>query len=139
MNLCQQIFLHEEYENVNLQRNLICAVCQDFSTSKSTMRAQRDEELRRKAVMERGLPKQKPIKGVKQILLVASGKGGVGKSTVSTNVATALKVVEPSKAIGLLDADIFGPTIPLMMNLHQFPMLNEDDHMEPLINYGVKW
>lgn len=89
--------------------------------------------------MARGLPKKKPIKGVKQILLVASGKGGVGKSTTSVNLATALKITEPTKDVGLLDADIFGPTIPLMMNLHQSPMLNEDDLMEPLVNYGVKW
>ncbi|XP_043275415.1 iron-sulfur protein NUBPL [Venturia canescens] len=109
-----------------------------FSTSMSTVRTYKNDETRKKELMSRGLPKQKPIQGVKQILMIASGKGGVGKSTVSTNVATALKVVAPSKAIGLLDADIFGPTIPLMMNLHQSPMLTEDNHMEPLINYGVK-
>ena len=89
--------------------------------------------------MARGLPKQKPIKGVKHILLVASGKGGVGKSTVSVNLATALKETRPEKGVGLLDADIYGPTIPLMMNLRQFPILNDTGHMEPLANYGVKW
>ncbi|KAG8034344.1 hypothetical protein G9C98_007420 [Cotesia typhae] len=88
--------------------------------------------------MGKGLPKQKSIKGVKQILLVASGKGGVGKSTTSVNLATALKIIQPQKAVGLLDADIFGPTIPLMMNLHQTPLLNNDNLMEPLVNYGVK-
>lgn len=89
--------------------------------------------------MGKSLPKQKPITGVKQILLVASGKGGVGKSTTSVNLATAMQIVEPQKEIGLLDADIFGPTIPLMMNLHQAPLLNDHDLMEPLINYGIKW
>lgn len=89
--------------------------------------------------MGKGLPKQKAIEGVKQVLLVASGKGGVGKSTTSVNLATALKIVEPNKAVGLLDADIFGPTIPLMMNLHQTPLLNDNNLMEPLVNYGVKW
>ncbi|XP_066595315.1 iron-sulfur cluster transfer protein NUBPL isoform X2 [Prorops nasuta] len=88
--------------------------------------------------MARGLPKKKPIKGVKQIVLVASGKGGVGKSTTSVNLATALKLLEPQKQVGLLDADVFGPSIPLMMNLNESPILNEENLMEPLINYGVK-
>ncbi|XP_058791754.1 iron-sulfur protein NUBPL isoform X2 [Phymastichus coffea] len=98
------------------------------------------EELKdkQKEMMARNLPKQKPIPGVKQILIVASGKGGVGKSTTSVNLAVALKVIEPSKNVGLLDADIFGPSVPLMMNLHESPMLNKDNLMEPLINYGIK-
>lgn len=88
--------------------------------------------------MARGLPKRKRIKGVKQILLVASGKGGVGKSTTAVNLATALKIVEPTKSIGLLDADVFGPSVPLMMNIHESPTINQENFMEPLINYGVK-
>ncbi|XP_070151526.1 iron-sulfur cluster transfer protein NUBPL-like isoform X3 [Polyergus mexicanus] len=88
--------------------------------------------------MARGLPKRKRIKGVKQILLVASGKGGVGKSTTSVNLATALKIIEPKKSIGLLDADVFGPSIPLMMNIYESPMINRENLMEPLVNYGVK-
>ncbi|XP_008547823.1 iron-sulfur protein NUBPL [Microplitis demolitor] len=98
----------------------------------------KNENERRQQIMGKGLPKQKAIEGVKQVLLVASGKGGVGKSTTSVNLATALKIVEPNKAVGLLDADIFGPTIPLMMNLHQTPLLNDNNLMEPLVNYGVK-
>lgn len=110
-----------------------------FQLSSSTSNSLNDENKRRQQVMGKGLPKQKSIKGVKQILLVASGKGGVGKSTTSVNLATALKIIQPQKAVGLLDADIFGPTIPLMMNLHQTPLLNNDNLMEPLVNYGVKW
>ncbi|XP_074112279.1 iron-sulfur cluster transfer protein NUBPL isoform X2 [Cotesia typhae] len=109
-----------------------------FELSSSTSNSLNDENKRRQQVMGKGLPKQKSIKGVKQILLVASGKGGVGKSTTSVNLATALKIIQPQKAVGLLDADIFGPTIPLMMNLHQTPLLNNDNLMEPLVNYGVK-
>ncbi|KAM0737160.1 Iron-sulfur cluster transfer protein NUBPL [Formica fusca] len=95
-------------------------------------------EARQKEIMARGLPKRKRIKGVKQILLVASGKGGVGKSTTSVNLATALKIIEPKKSIGLLDADVFGPSIPLMMNIYESPMINQENLMEPLVNYGVK-
>lgn len=96
-------------------------------------------EAKRKKLMARGLPKRKPLKGVKQIVVVASGKGGVGKSTTAVNLATALKVVRPEKSVGLLDADVFGPSIPLMMNIQESPLLNDNNLMEPLINYGVKW
>lgn len=94
---------------------------------------------RQQQLMAKGLPKQKPIDGVDQILVVASGKGGVGKSTTSVNLAVALKMIEPNKSVGLLDADVFGPSIPLMMNLQESPMLNEKHLMEPLVNFGVKW
>lgn len=89
--------------------------------------------------MAKNLPKQKPINGVKQILLVASGKGGVGKSTTSVNLALAMKANEPEKSIGLLDADVFGPSIPLMMNLNQTPELDSRNLMKPLVNYNIKW
>lgn len=91
-----------------------------------------------KNLMARGLPKQKPIDGVKDIILVSSGKGGVGKSTTAVNISTALKLVHPEKKVGLLDTDIFGPSIPLMMNLHETPFLTKNNLMEPLVNYGVK-
>lgn len=89
-------------------------------------------------LMARGLPKQKPIPGVKQILLVASGKGGVGKSTTAVNLAVALKSVEAKKVVGLLDADVYGPSIPLMMNLHETPLLTKENKMVPLVNYGLQ-
>lgn len=100
---------------------------------------QTNMEAKRKEMMARGLPKQKPLKGVKQIVVVASGKGGVGKSTVAVNLSTALKVVEPNKSVGLLDADVFGPSVPLMMNLKHSPVVNDANLIEPLLNYGVKW
>lgn len=89
-------------------------------------------------LMKKKLPQKKPIKGVKHIILVASGKGGVGKSTTAVNLATALKCVAPNKDVGLLDADVFGPSIPLMMDLHETPLINDDNLMVPLVNYGVK-
>lgn len=55
------------------------------------------------------------------------------------NIAAALRVLHPEKNVGLLDADIFGPTIPLMMNLNDVPLLNDNNLMEPLVNYGIKW
>ncbi|XP_015668559.1 iron-sulfur protein NUBPL isoform X1 [Protobothrops mucrosquamatus] len=92
---------------------------------------------KRSKIMARGLPKQKPIEGVKQVLLVASGKGGVGKSTTAVNVALALATNEPKKAVGLLDADIYGPSIPKMMNLKGNPEVTSKNLMRPLVNYGI--
>ncbi|XP_050663563.1 iron-sulfur protein NUBPL [Leptidea sinapis] len=106
-----------------------------------TIRLQHDKahlNEHRSKVMAKGLPEKKPLPGVKSIILVASGKGGVGKTTTAVNLACAMKVIEPDKEIGLLDADVFGPSVPLMMNISGEPMLNDDNLIEPLLNYGVK-
>ncbi|XP_075228415.1 NUBP iron-sulfur cluster assembly factor, mitochondrial isoform X1 [Lycorma delicatula] len=107
-------------------------------TSHQCYTSRPDLEKKRAELMARGLPKQKPIPGVNNILLVASGKGGVGKSTTAVNLATAMATLQPKLEIGLLDADVFGPSIPLMMNVNESPLLTEDDLMVPLLNYGVK-
>lgn len=73
---------------------------------------------------------------VKNIILVASGKGGVGKSTVSANLAIALAA--KGAKVGLLDADIYGPSLPTMFGLYDKPLLNEDKQMMPLEKYGIK-
>ncbi|CAK6432582.1 unnamed protein product [Pipistrellus nathusii] len=94
-------------------------------------------EQRRTQIMSRGLPKQKPIEGVKQVIVVASGKGGVGKSTTAVNLALALSANDSSKEIGLLDVDVYGPSIPKMMNLKGNPELSQNNLMKPLLNYGI--
>ena len=71
-----------------------------------------------------------------RILAVSSGKGGVGKSTVSVNLAVAL--VHLGYRVGLMDADIYGPNIPLMMGLDQQPEVNKAAKIIPLEAYGVK-
>uniref|UniRef100_A0A672TQB1 NUBP iron-sulfur cluster assembly factor, mitochondrial n=1 Tax=Strigops habroptila TaxID=2489341 RepID=A0A672TQB1_STRHB len=94
-----------------------------FADSASS--SSRDEALRdkRTRILSRGLPKQKPIEGVKQVVVLASGKGGVGKSTTAVNIALALAANDPTKEVGLLDADVYGPSIPKMMNLKGNPEL----------------
>jgi ATP-binding protein involved in chromosome partitioning len=79
---------------------------------------------------------QQKVPGIKRIVAVASGKGGVGKSTVSVNLACALHHL--GTKIGLLDCDIYGPTIPLMMGVHERPTINDAEKMVPPANYGVK-
>lgn len=74
------------------------------------------------------------IEGVKQIVLVAAGKGGVGKSTVSALLAH--KLTSEGKRVGIIDADIYGPSIPHIFGLEGKPSL-ENDKMMPLKNYGI--
>ncbi|XP_068734942.1 iron-sulfur cluster transfer protein NUBPL-like isoform X1 [Montipora capricornis] len=90
-----------------------------------------------KQQMVRGLPKKRPIPGVKHVVVIASGKGGVGKSTVSVNLALGMLACKQSLRVGLLDADIYGPSIPKMMNLNQQPELTKQNQMKPLVNFGV--
>lgn len=79
---------------------------------------------------------QSPIPGIKHIIAISSGKGGVGKSTVSTNLALALS---KKAKVGLLDADIYGPSIPRMMGaLNQRPAVNAEQKIQPLMRYGLK-
>src|SRR5688500_7371578 len=76
------------------------------------------------------------LPGVKHIIAVASGKGGVGKSTVSVNLAVAL--VREGYQIGLVDLDIYGPSLPRMMNVSQRPMVDNDKKIIPVNSYGVR-
>ena len=79
----------------------------------------------------------KPLKGVKNIVAVASGKGGVGKSTTAANLALAL--VQEGARVGLLDADIYGPSMPQMMGLvGQQPESDDGKTMHPLKAHGVQ-
>jgi ATP-binding protein involved in chromosome partitioning len=79
---------------------------------------------------------QNRLPGVKRIVAVASGKGGVGKSTVSVNLACALEHL--GARVGLLDCDIYGPSIPLMMGTKERPGLSENEKMVPPERHGVK-
>ena len=72
----------------------------------------------------------------KNIIAIASGKGGVGKSTFAVNLAVALKTI--GKEVGLLDADIYGPSIPRMMGISGRPQGNENKKLIPLESYGIK-
>jgi ATP-binding protein involved in chromosome partitioning len=76
------------------------------------------------------------VAGVKRVIAVASGKGGVGKSTVSVNLACALHQI--GAAVGLLDCDIYGPSIPLMMGVKDRPTLSENQKLVPPVSHGVK-
>ncbi len=77
-----------------------------------------------------------PLPGVSKIIAVGSGKGGVGKTTVAVNLAIAL--ARSGHKVGLIDADIYGPNIPLMMGSSQQPRVDANNQIEPNRTHGVK-
>jgi len=79
---------------------------------------------------------QNRVPGVKRVIAIASGKGGVGKSTVSANLACALQQL--GAKVGLLDCDIYGPSIPLMMGVHDRPTISSLEQLVPPVGHGVK-
>lgn len=89
---------------------------------------------------QKSLPDRQGILGVKNILAVSSGKGGVGKSTVAVNIAVAL--AQSGAAVGLIDADIYGPNAPMMLGLSEADITvrqgPQGEVLDPAFNHGVK-
>jgi ATP-binding protein involved in chromosome partitioning len=81
-------------------------------------------------------PSPQPLPGVDAIIAVGSGKGGVGKTTLSVNLAIALS--QFGHKVGLLDADVYGPNVPLMLGTNESPRVLGDNRIEPLQVHGMK-
>jgi len=88
-----------------------------------------------RAKIGRKVPVKNPIKGTKFTIAVSSAKGGVGKSTFATNLALALKMI--GCKIGLLDADIYGPSIPKMLGINEKPK-SDGQKLKPIIKYDIQ-
>ncbi|KAL9604671.1 MAG: hypothetical protein Q9219_000391 [cf. Caloplaca sp. 3 TL-2023] len=86
--------------------------------------------------MQRGLPQKRPLPSVRKTIAISSAKGGVGKSTIAVNLALAF--ARAGHRTGILDTDIFGPSIPTLLALSGEPRLSENSQLLPLSNYGVK-
>ena len=85
-----------------------------------------------------GVPQgPQPLPGVAHVVAVGSGKGGVGKTTVAVNLAVALGKL--GYRVGLLDADIYGPNVPIMMGMSRAPNMVGEDRIGPLVAHGVKF
>src|SRR6266576_1959581 len=82
------------------------------------------------------MPERQPIPGVKNLVAVASGKGGVGKTTGAVNLALALEKL--GHKVGLLDADVYGPNVPIMLGTTKEPQGTADRHIIPVESQGLK-
>ena len=81
-------------------------------------------------------PKEQGLGSVSNIIAIASGKGGVGKSTVAVNLACSM--AKKGMKVGLLDLDIYGPSLPIVLDLHEQPQMTEDKRLIPLEKFGMK-
>ena len=81
------------------------------------------------------MARQAPIPGIAAIIAVASGKGGVGKSTTALNLALGLR--DLGLRVGVLDADIYGPSMPRLMDIHDKPVVNDQKKMIPISRFGL--
>src|SRR5580658_1836011 len=84
-----------------------------------------------------GMPQRRSIPGVAHIVAVASGKGGVGKSTVAVNLALAMRAL--GWRVGLMDADVYGPSVAMMVGALEPVKLTDDRRIIPLERYGIRY
>lgn len=133
----------EKNEELEKQLSQKCEeAIQKFVDKEAIVDIQAAVNLSKKREMEASKPgqqqeqQQEILPGVKNIIAVASGKGGVGKSTVAVNIAAAL--AKKGERVGLMDTDIYGPSIPTMFNIHDRPNITTQKKLVPHEKFGIK-
>lgn len=154
LDMVQDVIVQDKYVSFTLEfpeknesledqlRDKCEEAIQKFIDKEAIVDIQMAVNLSKKREMEASKPGQQQaqqpeiLPGVKNIIAVASGKGGVGKSTVAVNIATAL--AKKGHKVGLMDTDIYGPSIPTMFNIHDRPNITTQKKLVPHEKYGIK-
>jgi len=154
LDLVQDVIVQDKYVSFTLEfpekdealedqlREKCEEAIQKFVDKEAIVDIQMAVNLSKKKEMESTKPgqqqaqQQEILPGVKNIIAVASGKGGVGKSTVAVNIAAAL--AKKGHKVGLMDTDIYGPSIPTMFNIHDRPNITTQKKLVPHEKYGIK-
>jgi len=154
LEMVQDVIIQDKYVSFTLEfpekdealENQLRQKCEEaiqkFIDKEAIVDIQMAVNLSKKREMEASKPGQQQaqqpeiLPGVKNIIAVASGKGGVGKSTVAVNIAAAL--AKKGLKVGLMDTDIYGPSIPTMFNIHDRPNITTQKKLVPHEKYGIK-
>ncbi|WP_020404545.1 Mrp/NBP35 family ATP-binding protein [Gracilimonas tropica] len=154
LDMVQDVIVQEKYISFTLEfpekdealENHLREKCEEairkFIDKEAIVDIQMAVNLSKKREMEATKPEnqqaqqQQILPGVKNIIAVASGKGGVGKSTVAVNIAAAL--AKRGEKVGLMDTDIYGPSIPTMFNIHDRPNITTQKKLVPHEKFGIK-
>jgi ATP-binding protein involved in chromosome partitioning len=125
-----------DFQPPALSAGMVEALISDIKRSVGALEGVAEVEVRLVAGQDSAFTDVGPLPGVTDIVAVASAKGGVGKSTVAVNLACALSRLD--QRVGLLDADVYGPSLPTMIGLAERPQVGEKRRIQPLTKYGLR-